>query len=110
MPTDLVFEASGHLAPVFGAISAALGLERYLATYAFLLNHVKAALSAAIRASVLGPFQAQAVLSSDWLRGELNKHARVAGSVEIEDAGQVWVPGDLWIGRHELLYSRIFNS
>jgi urease accessory protein UreF len=27
-----------------------------------------------------------------------------------EDAGQVVPALDLWLGRHELLYSRIFNS
>jgi len=29
---------------------------------------------------------------------------------EPEDAGQVVPVLDLWVGRHELLYSRIFNS
>lgn len=110
LPVDGPFEVCAHLAPVFGVVAAALGIDEYLTAYAFLLNHVKAVLSAAIRAGVLGPFQSQAVLSSEWLKAEIDKHARAAGHIAIEDAGQVWVPGDLWIGRHELLYSRIFNS
>lgn len=110
LPTNGPFEVCAHLPPVFGVVAAALKLDEYLSAYAFLLNHVKAVLSAAIRAGVLGPFQSQAVLSSDWLKTELDTHAGAARHITTDDAGQVWVPGDLWLGRHELLYSRIFNS
>ena len=78
--------------------------------YIFLFNHAKAVLSAAVRASVMGPYQAQGVLAS----GALQEHIRECGNREwetqVEDAGQVVPVMDLWIGRHELLYSRIFNS
>ena len=78
--------------------------------YAFLFNHAKAVVSAAVRASVMGPYQAQGVLAGAWLRDEIAKCLRDNWEVEVEDAGQVVPLMDLWIGRHEMLYSRIFNS
>ncbi|KAF4548932.1 UreF-like protein [Elsinoe fawcettii] len=120
-----------HLPPLFGAVSRAMGLGRDDAAYVFLLNHAKAVLSAMVRAGVMGPYQSQSVLAGreigGWIMGAIK---------EIEDRGRkgrrdrdgsygkekddVWalvdsagvsIPAtDLWMGRHELLYSRIFNS
>lgn len=104
---------NGHFAPLFGAVCAALGVSEYDTSYLFLLNHAKAVLSAAVRASVMGPYQSQAVLAGAKLRscierciGEESKRV-VKG---VEDAAVVVPLHDLWMGRHELLYSRIFNS
>jgi urease accessory protein len=58
----------------------------------------------------MGPYQAQSVLADAELQ------ARIRGLVEegwergVEDAGQSVPVMDLWVGRHEKLYSRIFNS
>lgn len=101
---------NGHLAPLWGAVCLALGLNLDEAAYLFLLNHAKAVVSAAVRASVMGPYMAQTVLAGkgvqDLIRGVLEKVWRLRP----EDAGQVVPTMDLWVGRHELLYSRIFNS
>ena len=78
--------------------------------YVFFFNHAKAILSAAVRASVVGPYQAQAVLASNWLQREINEVLEKNWAVPVEEAGQSVPLMDLWIGRHELLYSRIFNS
>ncbi|RDW89629.1 hypothetical protein BP6252_01661 [Coleophoma cylindrospora] len=43
--------ASAHLGPLFGAIAFIVGLERQETAYVFMLSHVKALLSAAVRAS-----------------------------------------------------------
>ncbi|KKZ66668.1 hypothetical protein EMCG_07648 [[Emmonsia] crescens] len=51
--------------------------------YVYMLNHAKAVIEWRIR--------------TQW-------------SVRPEEAGQVVPTMDLWVGRHELLYSRIFNS
>nr|POE65024.1 putative urease accessory protein uref-like [Quercus suber] len=64
-----VMDVNGHLAPLFGAVCCALGLQVSDAAYLFLLNHAKAVLSAAVRASVMGPYQAQAMLASEKLQG-----------------------------------------
>ena len=42
---------SAHLAPLFGAVSNLLGLSARQASYVFVLAHVKALVSAAVRAS-----------------------------------------------------------
>lgn len=67
-------------------------------------------LSAAVRASVMGPYQAQGVLASGWLQGEIRAAMDGSWDVSIEEAGQGVPVMDLWMGRHEVLYSRIFNS
>ncbi|KAF2218507.1 hypothetical protein BDZ85DRAFT_292195 [Elsinoe ampelina] len=93
----------GHLPPLFGAVSRAMGLGEADAAYVFLLNHVKAVLSAMVRAGVMGPYQSQGVLAGR----EVGKWISEA----IEESAGVSIPAmDLWMGRHELLYSRIFNS
>jgi urease accessory protein len=94
---------SAHLPPLFGALCALLGLTLEQTAYVYLLSHVKALLSAAVRASIFGPYQAQRVLASEGVQ---------AGNWDVkwEEAGQVVPVLDLWVGRHEILYSRIFNS
>ena len=67
-------------------------------------------LSAAVRAGVMGPYQAQGVLAGAWLRGEIEGALERNWDTAVEDAGQGVPVMDLWVGRHELLYSRIFNS
>jgi len=101
---------NGHFAPVWALVCRAMGLTLEQTTYVFLLNHAKAVLSAAVRASVMGPYQAQGVLASAWLQDAIRDAVETNWQVEVQDAGQVVPVLDLWIGRHELLYSRIFNS
>lgn len=100
----------GHLAPLWGAITRTSGLSLEEAGYVFLLNHAKAIISAGVRASVMGPYQAQAFLAGQDLQMLIKQCLGKVWSLQPEDAGQVVPIMDLWIGRHELLYSRIFNS
>ncbi|KAI4213692.1 MAG: hypothetical protein LQ351_003658 [Letrouitia transgressa] len=101
---------AGHFAPLWAVVARALGIGVHDAAHVFLLNHAKAVLSAAVRASAIGPYQAQAVLGSGWLKRELERAMAENWEVAVEDAGQGVPPMDLWVGRHEMLYSRIFNS
>lgn len=101
---------NGHFAPLWGVVCAAMGIEIGLTAYTFMLNHAKAVLSAAVRASVMGPYQAQTFLASDEIRSLINERIRHDFDTRPADAGQVAPVLDLWLGRHELLYSRIFNS
>jgi urease accessory protein len=100
----------GHFAPLWGAVCLAMGMDARQTAYVFMLNHAKAVLSAAVRASVMGPYQAQSVLASKDLQDMITERIDRDWHTAIEDAGQVVPPLDLWVGRHELLYSRIFNS
>jgi urease accessory protein len=110
LSTEDILNVNGHFAPLWGVVCLALGLEIQQATYLFLLNHAKAVLSAAVRASVMGPYQAQSVLAGRDLQSQMRTCLEKAWNVCPEDAGQVVPSMDLWLGRHELLYSRIFNS
>lgn len=100
----------GHFAPLWGAVCLAMGMDAHQTAYVFMLNHAKAVLSAAVRASVMGPYQAQNVLASKHLQDMIADRIDREWDTPVEDAGQVVPPLDLWVGRHELLYSRIFNS
>ena len=99
-----------HYAPIWAVVTLAMGIGVEESAYACLFNHAKAVVSAAVRASLMGPYQAQGVLAGAWLRGEITKCIKDNWEVEVEGAGQVVPLMDLWIGRHEMLYSRIFNS
>ncbi|MCJ1472860.1 hypothetical protein MMC13_001509 [Lambiella insularis] len=100
----------GHFAPVWALVCRDMGVGREQAACLFLFNHAKAVVSAAVRAAVMGPYQAQGVLAGGWLRGEIEGAVRENWAVVVEEAGQGVPVMDLWVGRHELLYSRIFNS
>lgn len=89
-----------------------MGLSRAEAGYVFLLNQAKGVVSAGVRASVMGPYQGQTVLGGGELRGWIEGlvEEEIQRSRDVEEAGVAVPVLDLWIGRHELLYSRIFNS
>lgn len=100
----------GHFPPLWGVVCLNMGLNLHQTAYVFMLNHAKAVLSAAVRASVMGPYQAQSILASKGLQDMIMERIEREWETNVEDAGQVVPPLDLWVGRHELLYSRIFNS
>lgn len=103
-------ELNAHFPLVYAVVCAAQGLSDHQTAYTYLFNHAKAVASAAVRAGVLGPYAAQALLGSNWLRAELERALASEWETNIEDAGQTVPAIDVWMGRHELLYSRIFNS
>ncbi|KAI1131905.1 UreF-domain-containing protein [Nemania abortiva] len=107
---DLPPSVSAHLAPLFGAVARLLGLTLRQTAYVFLFSHAKALVSAAVRASLFGPYQAQRVLAGGELQVLIADMVRREWDVPVEEAGQSVPVMDLWIGRHEMLYSRIFNS
>ncbi|OTA92277.1 hypothetical protein M434DRAFT_74778 [Hypoxylon sp. CO27-5] len=102
--------ASAHLAPLFGAVAALCGLSPRQTSYVFMLNHVKALVSAAVRAGLFGPYHAQRILAGSEVQTYLESTIEREWDTPVEEAGQSVPVMDLWIGRHELLYSRIFNS
>ncbi|KAL7625505.1 hypothetical protein AAE478_004725 [Parahypoxylon ruwenzoriense] len=101
---------SAHLAPLFGCVAALCGLAARQAAYVYLLGHVKALVSAAVRAGLFGPYQAQRILAGAQVQACLAAAVDREWDTPVEEAGQCVPVMDLWIGRHELLYSRIFNS
>jgi urease accessory protein len=110
LSTKDIADVNGHFAPLWGAVCLALGLEIQQVAYLFLFNHAKMVLSAAVRAGVMGPYQAQSILAGPHLQTQIRSCLKNVWNVHPEDAGQAVPVMDLWVGRHELLYSRIFNS
>lgn len=108
--TDDLPSVSAHLGPLFGVVAKTLGLSLQQTAYVFVLSHVKALLSAAVRASLFGPYQAQRLLASRQVQDSIDASIEREWHTKVEDAGQGIPLMDLWIGRHEMLYSRIFNS
>ncbi|KAF2756081.1 hypothetical protein EJ05DRAFT_512642 [Pseudovirgaria hyperparasitica] len=101
---------NAHLAPIWGVVTRAMGLSLQDSAYMFLFSHARTVISAGVRASVLGPYQAQHVLAMPELQEIIRTLLEATWNTEVEDAGQTIPAMDLWIGRHEKLYSRIFNS
>lgn len=87
-----------------------MGIPRAQTAYVYLFSHAKAVVSAGVRASVVGPYAAQGILGGRWLRDEIEACLARNWGRRVDEAGQGVVMVDLWVGRHELLYSRIFNS
>ncbi|KAF2718336.1 urease accessory protein UreF [Polychaeton citri CBS 116435] len=107
---DFGLQLNAHFPPLFGTVCKALGLSEEYTAYLFLLNHAKALLSAAVRASVMGPYQSHAFLASTKLQTSIRECVSFTSTKQAEDAAVTVPLMDLWMGRHELLYSRIFNS
>ncbi|KAK4893159.1 hypothetical protein LTR27_008499 [Elasticomyces elasticus] len=103
-------QLNSHFPPLFGLTCRALSLAESETAYLYLLNHAKALLSAAVRASVLGPYQSQSVLASEKLQRCIATCIKRESGRTAEEAAVTSPVMDLWMGRHELLYSRIFNS
>ncbi|KIW09630.1 uncharacterized protein PV09_00497 [Verruconis gallopava] len=102
--------ANAHLAPLWGIVTLLLRIDLKSSAYLFLFSHSRTVISAAVRASVLGPYQAQSVLASVDLQNHIESLIESYWYRKPEDAGQSVPVLDLWAGRHEKLYSRIFNS
>ncbi|KAG5997289.1 hypothetical protein E4U43_002688 [Claviceps pusilla] len=101
---------SAHLAPLFGVICSVLGLSTRQTAYVYMVSHVKALVSAAVRASMFGPYQAQMVLAGGEVQSMIARVIEREWETSVDEAGQSVPVMDLWMGRHEMLYSRIFNS
>lgn len=78
--------------------------------YVFLLNHAKAVVSAAVRLGLVGPYQAQTLLATSQMRQYIRDILDEVRDLAVEDAGQTWALLDVYQGRQEVLYSRVFNG
>src|SRR5215471_2682862 len=87
-----------------------IGLIAERSMYVFLLNHAKSVMSAAVRLGLIGPYQAQTILAASSTRQLLRNILHEVQNLEIDDAGQTWALLDVYQGRQEILYSRVFNG
>ena len=101
-------ELRRHYAPIFGAASAALGVDLPQTQRLYLYIALRGALSAAVRLSVVGPHEAQK-LQADSTATLDEALARCAG-LDVDDLAQVSPLMDLIQATHDSLYSRLFQS
>lgn len=109
-PPHTSAQAYGHFPVVWGAVNRAMSVPLKTAAYVFLFKHAQSLLSAAVRSSVVGPYKAQSILACGWLQESIACALDTEWETDVRDAGQVVPLMDLWVGLHEKLYSRIFNS
>jgi urease accessory protein len=98
----------GHFAPVFGAISRALGVERSRAARLFFFLPLRGLLAAATRLGIVGPMEGQALQ---------HRLSAVAGEIlaqcerlPVAAAAQTAPLLEIWQATQDRLYSRLFQS
>jgi len=101
-------ELDGHLAPVFGFVTRALGVARDEALATFLHLGVRGALSAAVRLGCIGPAEGQAL--HHRLHPALDAALARARTLRVEDVAQTAPLVELVQATHDRLYSRLFQS
>jgi urease accessory protein len=97
-----------HHAPIFGATTAALGVEREEAAGIFLHQSLRGVLSAAVRLGVAGTHEAQRMQRA--LAGVIGAAREKSIGVGVEGAAQIAPMAELVQGMADRLYSRMFQS
>jgi len=97
-----------HLAPLSGAMFAALGLSLVASQRATLYGMTRGLLGAAVRLGLIGSYEAQRLQAAcgDRLDETLDR----CGSLDIEDLAQTAPILDVLHAGHDRLYSRLFQS
>lgn len=101
-------ELLGHVAPVFGFVTRALGVERDEALATFLHLGVRGLLSAAVRLGVAGPAEAQQL--HHRLHPVLDAALERGSALSLADVAQPSPLVELIGATHDRLYSRLFQS
>ncbi|MFA9477295.1 urease accessory protein UreF [Phycisphaerales bacterium AB-hyl4] len=97
----------GHLAPLFGAVAAAMGLDGEASARLFTFTATRDLISAAVRLNVVGPLQAQALQHA---LGEAAAAAIAHAPVDAMEAASAAPVLELLQARQDRLYSRLFHS
>jgi urease accessory protein len=97
-----------HLAPVFGAITRALEVQRTDAVRLFVFIHLRSIIAAAVRLNIVGPMEGQAIHFQ--LSAQAEAVAQRGATLGLDDLAQTAPLLDLWQGAHDRLYSRLFQT
>lgn len=98
----------GHLAPVYGVILAALGIDRHTSLRLFLFGQLRSTVSSAVRLGIVGPLEAQGIQNS--LAAHAEQTFQRSSMLDLDEIAQTAPLADLWQGAHDRLYSRLFHS
>ncbi|HVP62685.1 MAG TPA: urease accessory UreF family protein [Myxococcaceae bacterium] len=97
-----------HLAPLWGAVFRALGMELEDARALFLWSTARGVLSAGVRLGLAGTYEAQRTLAG--LAPALDTVAARCAALGADDLAQPAPLLDLLHGTHDRLHSRLFQS
>lgn len=97
-----------HHAPLFGAILAALGLDRITTVRLALFGQARGTTSAAVRLGLVGPHEAQVLL--DALGPRLERGVETALATPLDQAASSSPLLELRAELHDTLYARLFLS
>jgi urease accessory protein len=106
LPALAAYQGPSHLAPLFGAIFAALGVEG--ADVAFLHATARGVLSAGVRLGAIGPLEAQR-LQAD-VAGRLDALLASTAGISPSEAAQTSPLLDVFGALHDTLDGRLFQS
>ncbi len=98
----------GHLAPVHGACTAALGLDLETSRRLFVFQHLRSCLAAAVRMNIVGPMEAQGLQTR--LIPTAESSADRARGLTLDDLAQSAPVLELLQGTQDRLISRLFQS
>ncbi|KAG0325816.1 hypothetical protein BG004_003098 [Podila humilis] len=101
-------ETAGHYPIAFAMIARLLGFDLATTRHLHLHLHARTLLSSAIRLALVGPFQAQHIMTRSQAKARFID-AKTA-NLSIEDAAQTFLLGDICSGVHGRLWTRLFNS
>ena len=97
-----------HVAPLFGAALATLGVERPVALALHLHGALRGATSAAVRLGLVGPHEAQRLYGTHV--PTLDAVLAACGALTLEDATNIAPSNDVLAAAHDRLYARLFQS
>ncbi len=104
-------EAEGfcaHLPPMFGAVTAAMGLGKQDVVQLFFFCYLRGLIASAVRLGIVGPMEAQSMQHK--LSAKAQAVALECADIPVEEAAQTAPLLDLWQGAQDRLYSRLFQS
>ncbi|KAG0325664.1 hypothetical protein BGZ99_000312 [Dissophora globulifera] len=101
-------EIAGHYPIAFAMIARLLGFDLATTRYLHLHLHARTLLSSAIRLALVGPFQAQHIMTRSQAKARFIDLK--TADLTIEDAAQTFLVGDICAGVHGRLWTRLFNS
>jgi urease accessory protein len=97
-----------HLAPISGLVTRSLEIEFDFACSLFLFQHLRGLIAAALRLGVVGPLEGQGL--QHRMEPRMKETLLRCRDFSISQITQVSPLLDLWQGRHDALYSRLFQS
>ncbi|GAA5942409.1 urease accessory protein UreF [Sporobolomyces koalae] len=130
----------GHQSTSFGIVMAAVNLSLHRSIHLFLFLHARSILSSAVRLNVVGPYSAHKLLlwqirplvqtatretldrlsssnttgmdleEGDWWDNDEDWAFLKEGQGRTEEPVTTWPIGEIVVGRHDQLFTKVFNS